>query len=354
MNEALKKLLKALSNPEEELDVIKSRQLMDLKKLDPFKHFYRTIDYKIYNGDHQVPTRIYFPSEESFETVNIEEYQRSRAHIDMGKMVDNTHPVLLFFHGGGFATESVESYNRICWNMAKATGHVVVSVNYRLAPEHRFPAGLMDCYAVAKAVFQDQTILQVKPERITVIGDSAGGNLAAAVCQMARDRGDFAPQRQILIYPCLNSDYSDDSPYASVRENGRDYLLTQRDMIDYLELYQSSPEDRQNPYFAPLEARDYSNLPRTLVLTGEFDPLRDEGEEYARRIRRAGGWARSRRIADGVHGFLMMPLRYPAVKELYEQINDFLKEVSAGVSDTEKQMEKSGKYSQDIPGYQQR
>ena len=171
---------------------------------------------------------------------------------------------------------------------------------------------------------------------------------------MARDRGDFAPQRQILIYPCLNSDYSDDSPYASVRENGRDYLLTQRDMIDYLELYQSSPEDRQNPYFAPLEARDYSNLPRTLVLTGEFDPLRDEGEEYARRIRRAGGWARSRRIADGVHGFLMMPLRYPALKELYEQINDFLKEVSAGVSDTEKQMEKSGKYSQDIPGYQQR
>lgn len=335
MNEALKKLLKALSNPEEELDVIKSRQLMDLKKLDPFKRFYRTIDYKIYNGDHQVPIRIYFPSQESFETVNIEEYHREQEGIDTGKMVDNTHPVLLFFHGGGFVTESLESYNRICWNMAKATGHVVVSVDYRLAPEHRFPAGLMDCYAVARAVFLDQEILQVRPEQITIIGDSAGGNLAAAVCQMARDRGEFWPKRQILIYPCLNSDYSDKTPYGSVRENGRDYLLTQRDMMDYLELYQSSPADRRNPYFAPLEAENYGGLPDTLVLTGEFDPLRDEGEEYARRIEEAGGCVRCRRIADGVHGFLMLPLRYPAVKELYGQINDFLREVVAGVSDTE-------------------
>ena len=178
MRETVRKLLRALSNPEEDLDVKKTRQLMDLKKLDPMKIFYRTLDEKIYNGDREIPGRVYFPGQEEEEKA-----------------------VLLFFHGGGFVTESVESYNRICWNMARATGCRVVSVDYRLAPEHRFPAGLEDCYAVAKAVFQKRKLLRTNPEQITLIGDSAGGNLAAAVSLMARDRGEFAPRRQILIYP---------------------------------------------------------------------------------------------------------------------------------------------------------
>ena len=208
--------------------------------------------------------------------------------------------------------------------------------DYRLAPEHRFPAGLEDCYAVAKAVFQKRKLLRTNPEQITLIGDSAGGNLAAAVSLMARDRGEFAPRRQILIYPCLNNDYSDQTPYDSVRENGQDYLLTQRDMMDYLELYQSSVEDRKNPYFAPLLADNLESLPRTLILTGEFDPLRDEGEAYAEKIREAKGEAEAFRISDGVHGYLMMPLKYPAVKETYERINCFLGRRGKDVSDREK------------------
>lgn len=313
MRETVRKLLRALSNPEEDLDVKKTRQLMDLKKLDPMKIFYRTLDEKIYNGDREIPVRVYFPGQEEEEGA-----------------------VLLFFHGGGFVTESVESYNRICWNMARATGCRVVSVDYRLAPEHRFPAGLEDCYAVAKAVFQKRKLLRTNPEQITLIGDSAGGNLAAAVSLMARDRGEFAPRRQILIYPCLNNDYSDQTPYDSVRENGQDYLLTQRDMMDYLELYQSSVEDRKNPYFAPLLADNLESLPRTLILTGEFDPLRDEGEAYAEKIREAKGEAEAFRISDGVHGYLMMPLKYPAVKETYERINCFLGRRGKDVSDREK------------------
>ena len=313
MRETVRKLLRALSNPEEDLDVKKTRQLMDLKKLDPMKIFYRTLDEKIYNGDREIPVRVYFPGQEEEEGA-----------------------VLLFFHGGGFVTESVESYNRICWNMARATGCRVVSVDYRLAPEHRFPAGLEDCYAVAKAVFQKRELLRADPEQITLIGDSAGGNLAAAVSLMARDRGEFAPRRQILIYPCLNNDYSDRTPYDSVRENGKDYLLTQRDMIDYLELYQSSVKDRKNPYFAPLLADNLESLPRTLILTGEFDPLRDEGEAYAEKIREAKGEAEVFRIPDGVHGYLMMPLKYPAVKETYERINYFLGRRGKDVSAREK------------------
>ena len=113
----------------------------------------------------------------------------------------------------GFVTESVESYNRVCWNLAKHTKHVVVSIDYPLAPEHRFPTQIEDCYAVAKAVFTDRSILNTVPEAITIMGDSAGGNLAAAVSLMARDRGEFLPLRQILIYPCVNNNYEENNGF---------------------------------------------------------------------------------------------------------------------------------------------
>lgn len=327
MNIALQMLLKALSGAEDEtMDLRRARHIAEWKKLDPFRRFYRTLDYKIYNGDAEVPMRIYFPGGEAFGAADLGESREKRAGVDFGKMTDNTYPVLLFFHGGGFVTESMETYNRICWDMARQTGQVVVSVDYRLAPEYRFPVPFEDCYAAARAIFSNESILNVKPEQITIIGDSAGGNLAAAVCQRARDTGDFAPKRQILIYPCLNNDYSEEVPYPSVRENGTGYLLTRKNMADYLDLYEQSAADRESPYFSPLQAEDYSNLPDALVITGQYDPLRDEGEEYARRLRAAGVPVRLHRIADAVHGFFLLPVGYPAVKETYEYINRFLRE----------------------------
>lgn len=116
------------------------------------------------------------------------------------------------------------------------------------------------------------------------MGDSAGGNLTAAVTLMARDRGEFAPPRQILIYPCVNNNYRENNGFASLMENGQDYLLTRQNMADYLDYYQSSERDRENPYFAPLLAEDFTNLPKTLIITGEFDPLRDEGEAFAAKL----------------------------------------------------------------------
>lgn len=332
MNRALQAIIKAVSEPDSNLDIAKARQFSNLKNIDPFKRFYRTLDYKIYNDGYEVPIRIYFPNEEAFETVDIEKYHKKNRHINMRRMDDNTYPVLLFFHGGGFATESVGTYNHICWNMARNTGHVVVSVDYRLAPEHRFPIPLLDCYAVAKAIFTDRTILQVKPEDITIIGDSAGGNLTACVCQMARDRGEFAPERQILIYPCTNNYYDDNCGFTSVLENGRDYLLTQKNLQDYMDFYQSSREDRKNPYFAPLQAKDFSNLPRALIITAQFDPLRDEGEAYGRKMQEAGTDTVIHRINDAVHGFFLLPQVYPAVRETYEYINEFLGEVKQRVA----------------------
>ena len=174
MNKAMHLVLKALSEPETKLDLQKSRRIMNLKLLDPFKPFYRTLDTKIYNEGREVPVRIYFPNEESYDTVDIEAFQEKNKSLDTGKMSDNIYPVILYIHGGGFVTESVESYNRVCWNLAKNTAHVVVSVDYPLAPEHKFPTQIEDCYAAAKAVFLDRTILNAEPDQITLMGDSAG------------------------------------------------------------------------------------------------------------------------------------------------------------------------------------
>ena len=219
------------------IEVESSRRLVDIKKLDAMNIFLKKMDIQIFNGDYEIPLRIYFPTEEAMTN---------------GVEKGHTFPVLLFFHGGGWVTESVDTYNRVCARMSQSTGHIVVSVEYRLAPEYRFPTALMDCYAAAKALYTNKLILNTDPRKITIMGDSAGGNLAAAVALMARDNGEFQVYRQILIYPALYNTYTAASPYASVQKNGTDYLLTAVKMQDYLNLYESCPEDRVNPYFAPV------------------------------------------------------------------------------------------------------
>ena len=221
-------------------------------------------------------------------------------------------------------TESVENYDRVCSRMAQSTGHIVMSVEYRLAPEYRFPVPLEDCYAAAKALYTGHLVLPADPDRITIIGDSAGGNLVAAVCLKARDTGDFAPKKQILIYPAVNNCYTKKSPYKSVQENGQDYLLTAVKMEDYLKLYESSTEDRQNPYFAPILAKDLSHMPETLILTAEFDPLRDEGEEYGKRLKEAGNYVEIHRIPDALHGYFALGIRFLHVQKSFEIMNCFL------------------------------
>ena len=136
--------------------------------------------------------------------------------------------------------------------------------------------------------------------------------------------GDFKIERQILIYPALNNCYTEESPYPSVRENGKDYLLTAVKMQDYLDLYKSSPEDLLNPYFAPLKEPDLRNMPRTLILTAEFDPLRDEGEDYGRRLREAGNQVEMHRIPDALHGYFALGIQFLHVRESFGYINGFL------------------------------
>ena len=310
INQTAKKILKALSFDGVEVEAF--RHMADLKRLDPMKIFYKKVDEKIYNGSHAVPIRIFFPSEKSSR-----EIEEKKHDIQDKKL-------LLFIHGGGWVTESIDNYERICARLANATGQYVVAVEYRLAPEDKFPAGLEDCYAVVKAVYSGDFMLNIRPENITLIGDSAGGNLCAALSLMARDRGEFMPNRQILIYPAVNNDYSEKSLFSSVRENGQDYLLTAGKLKDYINLYAGSEEDKLNPYFAPILEKDLSGQPDTLILTSEFDPLRDEGEAYGRRLAEAGNRVEVHRIKDALHGYFALGIRSLHVQESFEYINHFL------------------------------
>nr|WP_255575640.1 alpha/beta hydrolase [Caproiciproducens faecalis] len=260
---------------------------------------YQKWDHVVSYENHNIPVRIFSPDE-------------------------GAQSLLIFFHGGGWVAGNVDGYNRICANMANMTGSTVVSVDYRLAPEYRFPAAPEDCYRVAREIFLHTDYLKVPTEKITLIGDSAGGNLAAAVSLMARDRGEFLPERQILIYPSTYSDHTQKSPYASVRSNGTKYLLTSKRIHDYLELYKASDEDLQNPYFAPLASKDFSRQPRTLILTAEYDPLRDEAEDYGLRLKEAGNLVEVHRIPGALHGFFSLPPVFSQVREAYRLILEFL------------------------------
>lgn len=296
-------LLRALSYPD--LEIKKNyeslRQVIIATSPKKLKAMYRAWDHRVVCGDHEVPVRIFSPLD------------------------GLQHPVLLFFHGGGWVTGNIDSYDRICTNMTAATNHVVVSVDYRLAPEYRFPAAPEDCYAVTREVLLNAHLLfHIDPKDVTLVGDSAGGNLAAVVSMMARDRGEFLPRQQILIYPATYHDHTPTSPFESVRTNGTDYLLTSKRVCDYMDLYASCDADWQNPYFAPLLANDLSHQPRTLVITAEYDPLRDEGEAYGEKLREAGNWVEIHRIPDALHGFLSLPARFSPVRHTYRIINRFL------------------------------
>lgn len=210
-------------------------------------------------------------------------------------------PAIVFCHGGGWVVGSLETHDGICRTLANATGAVVVSVGYRLAPEHPFPAGLSDAYAVLNWV-AGRRQLDIDPGRIAVAGDSAGGNLATALCLLARERRGPAIAAQALVYPAVDLTLSS----ASVVQNGEGYGLTAADMRWYVAQYLAAGTPPTDPTASPIHAPDLAGLPPAVVVTAEFDPLRDEGEAYAARLREAGVPVELRRYDGQVHGFLAM------------------------------------------------
>jgi len=211
-------------------------------------------------------------------------------------------PVVVFFHGGGWTIGSIQGHDATCRALANRSGCVVVSVGYRLGPEHWFPAGVEDADAATRWVAQHAAELGGRTGPIGVAGDSAGGNLAAVVSLLARDRGVPAIGHQLLVYPA--TDARDDWP--SYRENGEGYFLTLRDMQWFVSHYLNDDAERDDFRMSPLRAESHAGLPPAFVVTAEFDPLRDEGNAYAERLRAAGVPATLRCYQGMIHGFWSM------------------------------------------------
>lgn len=284
-------------------DYEKVRRLQRQLAAIPAPRYDEVTDRVLSAGDgHEIPVRLFTPIE------------RRRDEV------------LLFFHGGGWVTGDIESYTPACATMAELTGCVVASVDYRLAPEHPFPAGLDDCFEVAKAVLENPSRLGLDTTGdVIFIGDSAGANLAAVVSLQLRDQGLVGASRQILLYPVTHWDHDPKtSPYASVRKHGDDYRLTSTEVQDYFELYVPDAHKRQDPRVAPLLADDLSNQPETLVITAELDLLCDEGEAYGHALQAAGNEVRIHRVTSALHGFITLPRFARPLREAYDVINGFL------------------------------
>jgi len=221
------------------------------------------------------------------------------------------HPGLVFFHGGGFVLCDLDSHDGICRSLTNAAGCVVVSVDYRLAPEHPYPAAPEDCYAATQWVAKNGSELGIDVSRLAIGGDSAGGNLTAVTALMARDRGGPALRFQLMIYPVTDCG----TETASYRENGEGYFLTTGMMRWFWDKYLADPKQASEGYASPLRAADLGNLPPGLCITAGYDPLRDEGEAYAERLRNAGVDVRTSRYPGMFHGFLSMTAQLDKARE---------------------------------------
>ena len=212
-----------------------------------------------------------------------------------------TLPVLVFFHGGGWVVGGIESHDTVCRHLASRASCAVVSVDYRLAPEHKFPAAVEDCLAATAWVAGNAAALGVDAARLAVGGDSAGGNLAAVVSMLARDRGAPRITHQLLIYPATDAAMR----HESIGRFAEDYVLTRATMRWFYDQYLRAPEDAADWQASPLAAPDLKGLPPAYVLTAGYDPLCDEGDAYAARLAAAGVAVTHRAFPGQVHGFAM-------------------------------------------------
>ncbi len=241
-----------------------------------------------------IPVRIYIPSE------------------------NKPLPVVIFYHGGGWVQGSLESHDTLCRYLALASQAAVVSVDYRLAPENSFPAGLADAYAALVWVAKNANLFGGDPKKIAVMGDSAGGNLSAVVALMARDRNGPKITRQVLVYPATDLGSLNTESYSHF---GKGFMLTKKDMEWFRGLYLPDKNSWTNPYVSPLLAKDHSNLPPATIITAEMDPLRDDGKLYADKLKTAG-------VVTNYHCFRGMIHAFVSADRVLNQAREALDEIA--------------------------
>ncbi|MEU6717209.1 alpha/beta hydrolase [Nonomuraea sp. NPDC046802] len=262
-------------------------------------------------GHRGAPTKLPYVRDEQAEGVPIRIYR-----ADPG---DGRLPVVVFFHGGGWVYGGIKRSDALGRDLAIRTGAVVVSADYRLAPEHPFPAAADDAWTVVRDIFARPAFYQ-SDGSVAVCGESAGGNLAAVVAWQARDAG-LRLAHQSLIFPVL--DLAMDTP--SHREFAKGYVLGTKEMAWFARQY-AGDADRADPRLSPLCLADVTGLAPATVVTAEYDVLRDEGEAYAARLARAGVPAESRRFEGAVHGFVGLPGLFDQAVEAREYVAERLRE----------------------------
>jgi len=239
----------------------------------------------------------------SIETKSLGEF-RVRVYTPTGP---GPFPALLYFHGGGWVVGDLESHDDVCRSLAKRTPCVVVSADYRLAPEAKYPAPLDDCEAALRWAVSHARDLGIDPAKVAVGGDSAGGNLAAGLAIRMRDKGGPAIAFQLLIYPVTDRSVGTDS----YREFASGFGLTRENMQWFWDCYLTATAERDNPEVSPLRAKSLTGLPPAFVLTAHHDVLRDEGEDYAKRLQAAGVPVEALRFREVNHGFIRLAGLYP-------------------------------------------
>jgi acetyl esterase len=255
----------------------------------PVQEVYGVADHEIPGPAGSIAVRVYRPS------------------------ADAPLPIVVWFHGGGWVTGSLQTHDHLCRLLCVDAGVIVVAVDYRLAPETKFPGAADDCVAAWKWVNEHAVELGGERRRVALGGDSAGGNLAAVVALVAREEGLPLPALQLLVYPVTDHEF--DSP--SMVDNAEGYFLLTHEMRWFFDQYASAPTDFADWRMSPLRAPDFAGLPAAVVITAEYDPLRDQGEAYAQRLRDAGIPTQAMR-ADGLfHGFFGMHSFLPAAREAW-------------------------------------
>ena len=267
--------------------VVAARAFNDSRKMpdDMLPPIYHVEDSAISGETGEIPIRIYRPND------------------------DRELPLLMWFHGGGWVLGDLDTGEFKCRKLAHDVGCVVVSVDYRCAPETPFPGAIDDCFAATLWAASSADELGVDPSHIAVAGDSAGGNLAACVALRARDAG-LNLVFQLLVYPVIEANFD----RASYSENAEGYLLTASAMKWFWDCYVPNIADRNHPDVAPICASDLSGLPPALVMTAEFDPLRDEAEDYGQALKAAGVDTVTRRYIGMTHAFYMLPTETPVAE----------------------------------------